>query len=249
MVESGGYGAGIAAAAGTGEHPSTGENPSTGGNPRLRIPDAAQRDDLGAFVARAVRLDQQIVVRLKNRAGPGEGPEDDVVEAWVATPFDVLATRAVAGSVVPSDATVSGNELLAELAVVGGAELNAGTPRDLQWRSALPTTGGWQAVDELPATVVAELADSGIALARENAGPHGTPPASLLDQTVLTVSGSDTTVKIPLRCLFALSGMGFIGTNGSDEIVRVSATDSWLRIDARFGAVVRRRHALLPLLV
>jgi hypothetical protein len=29
----------------------------------------------------------------------------------------------------------------------------------------------------------------------------------------------------------------------------VTATDAWLRIDARFGAVVRRRHALLPLLV
>jgi hypothetical protein len=32
-------------------------------------------------------------------------------------------------------------------------------------------------------------------------------------------------------------------------MVRISATDAWARIDARFGAVVRRRHALLPLLV
>ena len=46
-------------------------------------------------------------------------------------------------------------------------------------------------------------------------------------------------------CLFALSGMGFLG--GDD--VRITATDSWLRIDARFGAVVRRRHSMLPLLV
>ena len=35
----------------------------------------------------------------------------------------------------------------------------------------------------------------------------------------------------------------------ADEQVKVTATDAWLRIDARYGAVVRRRHALLPLLV
>ncbi|MQA08838.1 MAG: hypothetical protein GEU98_09895 [Pseudonocardiaceae bacterium] len=206
------------------------------------IADPAERDDLGAFVARAVRLDGQIVVRLKNRA-------EGMLEAWVATPFDVLATRAVSGWVRPADSTVSGNELLAELAVVGGDQLNAGSPQDLLWRSALPPGNGWRVVDELPASVVSDLADSGIALARENTGPQGTPPASLLDQTVLTVTDQDHEVKVPLRCLFALSGMGFVGTNGADETVRVSATDSWLRIDALFGAVVRRRHALLPLLV
>lgn len=208
----------------------------------LHIPDPAERDDLGAFVARAVRLDGDIVVRMKMRA-------ENALEAWVATPFDVLATRTVAGSVRPSDSTVSGNELLAQLAVVAKEQLDAGPPMDLRWRSGLPPGAGWQTVDELPASVVAELADSGIALARENTGPHGTPPASLLDQTVLTVSDRDVAVKVPLRCLFALSGMGFVGTNAADEMVRVSATDSWMRIDARFGAVVRRRHALLPLLV
>jgi hypothetical protein len=60
-------------------------------------------------------------------------------------------------------------------------------------------------------------------------------------------------VKVPMRCLFALSGMGFLvadnGTADSDETIRVTATDSWLRLDARYGAVLRRRHALLPLLV
>jgi hypothetical protein len=56
-------------------------------------------------------------------------------------------------------------------------------------------------------------------------------------------------VGVPLRCLFALSGMGFVGGHAAAETVRVSATDSWLRLDARYGAVLRRRHALLPLLV
>jgi hypothetical protein len=210
--------------------------------PELFVPDADERDDLGAFVARSVRLDQQAVVRLRGRAG-------DLVDAWVATPFDVLATRTVRGQVRPDDVTVSGNELLAALAVVGGERLDPGPPRDLMWRAALPPPGGWLVVDELPMRIVADLADRGVEVARANPGPRGSAPTSLLDQNVLTVSGAGLAVKVPMRCLFALSGMGFLADGDDDHIVRVTATDSWLRLDARYGAVVRRRHALLPLLV
>jgi hypothetical protein len=210
--------------------------------PELTFADQSERDDLGAFVARAVRLDGQAVVRLRNRDGGR-------VDAWVVTPFDVLATRTVLGAVEPGDMTVSGNELLAALAVSRADRVDPGRPQDMQWRSALPPQAHWQVVEEqLPAKVVADLTDRGLEVARENVGPHGTPPASLLDQTVLTVTGDGLEVKIPMRCLFAMSGMGFVGS-GEDEHVRITATDAWLRIDARFGAVVRRRHALLPLLV
>jgi hypothetical protein len=202
----------------------------------------SERDDLGAFAARAVRLDGLTVVRLRAREG-------GLIDAWVATPFDVLATRTVRGEVAPDDVTVSGNELLAALSVVRGDRIDPGRALDLQWRSALPPEARWQTVDLLPARVLAELADRGLAVARENVGPQGTPPASLLDQNVLTVTGDGLEIKVPLRCLFAMSGMGFLGNNEEGEQVRVTATDSWLRIDARYGAVVRRRHALLPLLV
>ncbi|GDY32343.1 hypothetical protein [Gandjariella thermophila] len=212
--------------------------------PELVFADRAERDDLGAFVARAVRLDALAAVRLRNR----EAGEGYLVEAWVATPFDALVTRTVAGRVSPPDVTVSGNELLAGLTVMRGDRVDPGPARDILWRSALPPLSGWQPVDTLPAPVVSDLADRGIAVARENTGPQGTPPASLLDQEVLTVSGGGLAVKVPLRCLFALSGMGFVGQGEADEVVRVSATDAWLRMDARYGAVVRRRHALLPLL-
>lgn len=210
--------------------------------PRLFVPDPADRDDLGAFVARSVRLDQQAMVRLRGRP-------DGVVEAWVDTPFDVLATRSVPGEVRPADVTVSGNELLAALAVVGGEQLDPGPPRDLFWRAALPPAAGWQVVDELPVRVVSELADRGLEVARRNPGPRGSAPTSLLDQHVLTVSGGGLDVPVPMRCLFTLSGMGFLTAEDDAETVRVTATDSWLRLDARFGAVLRRRHALLPLLV
>ena len=50
--------------------------------PELVLADAAERDDLGAFAARAVRLDGQSVVRLRNR-------NEELLDAWVATiPLD-----------------------------------------------------------------------------------------------------------------------------------------------------------------
>lgn len=207
----------------------------------LHIPDGADRETLGAFVARAVRLDGQCAVRLRTRG-------EDVVEAWIVTPFEVLATRAVHGQIAPRDVTVSGNELLAALAVAPGERMDPGPARDLLWHAELPVGGQWQHIDDLPVGVVGELTDRGITLARENTGPHGTPPASLMDQTVLTVTGADLEVKIPMRCLFALSGMGFVDSSISGDVVRVTATSSWLRLDARYGAVLRRRQALLPLL-
>jgi hypothetical protein len=210
--------------------------------PELTFAEPAERDDLGTFVARAVRLDTTAAVRLRCRDG-------GLIDSWVATPFDVLATRTVAGQVQPADVTVSGSELLAALSVARSDRVDPGRARDMLWRSALPPQAHWQHVDQLPARMVAELADRGLAVAREHVGPQGTPPAALLDQTVLTVTGDGMEVTVPLRCLFAMAGMGFLGANDADEQVRVTATDAWLRIDARFGAVVRRRHALLPLLV
>jgi hypothetical protein len=92
--------------------------------PELFVPDAADRETLWAFVARAVRLDGQTAVRLRQRG-------DGVVEAWTATPFECLATRAVAGDVTPGDVTVSGNELLAALTVAGAPRMDPGPARDL----------------------------------------------------------------------------------------------------------------------
>src|SRR6185312_15625136 len=75
----------------------------------LSVPDADERGDLGAFVARVVRLDPAATARL--RAGAG------TVTAWASTPFDVLATRTVHGQIEPPDVTVSANALLTALAV------------------------------------------------------------------------------------------------------------------------------------
>jgi hypothetical protein len=205
----------------------------------LSIPDADERGDLGAFIARVVRLDPAASARL--RAGTSLGA--DTVTAWASTPFDVLATRTVHGRVDPSDVTVPANALLTALAVERSATVDPGAGGF--WPGDLPPESGWSPVDVVPAAEIDAITERGLAVARENAGPLG-PPASLLDQNVLTVSAAaGPTVRVPLRCLFALSGMGFVG---GDE-VRVSATGAWLRLDAHYGAVVRRRTLTLPLLV
>ena len=207
---------------------------------RLCVPDPDDRGDLGAFVGRVVRLDQTAVVRLLASASGR-------VTAWAATPFDVLATRSVPGRLEPGDVTTPAAALLSALSVDRADTVDPGTGG--LWQGLLPPDEGWAVVDTVPAAELEALTDRGLALAREHAGPLG-PPASLLDQTVLTVSGeaAGPPVRIPLRCLFALSGMGFIGAGEAGETVRVSATATWLRLDARYGAVVRRRITALPLL-
>ena len=204
----------------------------------LHITDPDDRGDLGTFVGRVVRLDQTAAVRLL-------GSASGRVTAWASTPFDVLATRSVPGTLEPADVTTFAAALLSALSVDRADTVDPGSGG--LWQGLLPPADGWAVADTVPAAELEGLTERGLALAREHAGPLG-PPASLLDQTVITVSGSGLDVKVPLRCLFALSGMGFLGTTEEDE-VRVTATDSWLRIDARFGAIVRRRHSMLPLLV
>ena len=100
------------------------------------MPDQVEREDLGAFVARSVRLDGQSVIRLRNRGTTGR------IDVWGATPFDALCTRSVEGEVEPADVTVSGNELLASLTVAGGPKMDPGPQRDLLWRSELPPPEG-----------------------------------------------------------------------------------------------------------
>lgn len=208
--------------------------------PRFTPADKVDRDDATAFTGRVARWDPAGPVRLRV-----DGP---LVRMWATTPFDTLVTRAVHGALVPSDITVHAGNLLSGLAVGTASDVDPGAVVDAAWRAQLPPTAGWVAVDEVPAAVLAALAEEGATNARDRPGPAGAASTALLDTEVLTVSGGGMRVVLTLRVMFALSGMGFAPAV-PDEMVRISATDAWVRIDARFGAVVRRRHALLPLLV
>lgn len=201
----------------------------------LVIPDAVVRSDLAVFVDHALRLDEAAVVRLRARS-------DGLVTAWVATGLDVLAVRAVTGQLTPGDLSCGADELARGLrSADASGRVDPGYPMDSAWRGALPPDTGFTHLDDVPAAVLTDLAQRGVGLAREHGSAHG-PPASLLDQDVLQVSSRDTSVGVPMRCVFALTAMGFMpDPPGEDEIVRVRLSPTWLRIDARFGSVYRRR--------
>ncbi len=212
----------------------------------LWLRDAAHRGDLATFVDHAMRLDDAAVIRLRARSA-------GLLTAWVATGFDVLASRVVVGRVRPDDLSVAADGLARGLSAVDDSGfVDPGFAMDSAWRGALPPESGFTHLEDLPAQVLLDLAQRGARLAKERGSSHG-PPVSLLDQEVIRVSAADVSVGLPMRCVFALTAMGFLpqspaeGAEGG-ELVRVRISPSWLRIDARFGSVYRRRaHAALVL--
>lgn len=206
---------------------------------------AAHRADLATFVDHALRLDDAAVIRIRARS-PG------LLTAWVATGFDVLASRVVAGRVRPDDMSVGADALARGLANVDATGfVDPGFAMDSAWRGGLPPESGFTHLEDIPARVVVDLARDGAQLAREQGSAHG-PPVSLLDQEVIEVSSGDVVVGLPMRSVFALTAMGFVAqsaeTIDAGEMIRVRVSPSWLRIDARFGSVYRRRaHAALML--
>jgi hypothetical protein len=212
----------------------------------LSVSDPAERENLATFLNRAQRLDPAVVVRMRRR---GEG----LVAAWVTTGFEALATRTIGAELGVDDVTVGAETVLAALALPGPIDL--GYSLDSAWRGALPPTSGFGHIDDLPARTLVELAERGADLAKEHGSSHG-PPASLLDQTVITVSADREQVQVPMRVVFALTAMDFIPHSGErtestrippGELVRVRASKTWLRLDARYGSVVRRRAGTLTL--
>ena len=211
----------------------------------LWLPDAGQRGDLATFVDRAIRLDNAAVIRVRARSGGS-------LTAWLATGFNVLASRVVAGTMRPDDLSAGADVLARGLATTNRlGYVDCGFPMDSAWRGALPPESGFAHVDDVPARAVLDLAQRGAQLAREHGSSHG-PPVSLLDQEVVRVTSPDADVGVPMRCVFALTAMGFLPPSpeavSADEIVRVRILPTWLRIDARFGSVYRRRgHPALVL--
>jgi hypothetical protein len=200
----------------------------------LSVPDADDRAALADVVARVVRLDPAAAVRL--RAAPGH------VLAWGPTPFDVLVSASVAGELEPGDVTVMGSDLLAALSVVAAPVLDPGRPVDDRWRGAVPEAVEWRAAGEIAAVDAETLAAEGIASARAG-DPSGAPSAALLDATACEVAG----VRIPMRCLLALAGMGW-PTGGEPLLVALSTDGAWMRLGTSGpgdAAIVRHRRPRL----
>jgi len=74
--------------------------------------------------------------------------------------------------------------------------VDPGFAMDSAWRGALPPDSGFVHLDDVPARVVLDLAQRGVALAKEHSSAHG-PPASLLEQEVVAVRSGGTRSAFP----------------------------------------------------
>lgn len=195
---------------------------------------------LRALLTRAMGLDASASVRLRQH-------DDASAEVFVTTPFEVVASRRVEGTVGRDGAVVSAQSLLDALEtspdpdLLGeSVELQLGPARDPSWPGALPPQDGFVEIDSLPVTVVRELADQGQQLARQFSGPMG-PPSSLLNQTVITVENGEDKVEIPMRMIFACTNLGlipgFAAPMNVPRHLRVAGKGRWVRVDAPFGSV------------
>src|SRR5689334_5614929 len=156
----------------------------TGPERGIWLDDATHREDLTTFTERVMRLDEAAVIRLRERAG-------GFVVAWVATGFDVLASRVVRGRIRPGDLSAAADALSTGLTAMDrSGYVDPGFPMDSAWRGALPPPTGFVHLDDVPARAVLELARRGTALVKEHSSAHG-PPASLLDQEVVSVTSGD----------------------------------------------------------
>ncbi|WP_051198653.1 hypothetical protein [Gordonia shandongensis] len=213
----------------------------------------SDRTDLNAFVQRARRVDDSGVMRAAVRS-------DGRIGLWVRTGFDVLATRSILGEVEPSDAICDVGALAASLAA-GDDPVGIGFALPGAWQGALPGENGFVHLDDVPARDVVDLARRGAVVARDESGALG-PASSLLDQDVLTVTGSDDVdagpARVTMRAVFALTSMGFVRDASGQEItdespldaidpaepIRVRSSPAWVRVDARFGSVYQRQSVL-----
>lgn len=217
----------------------------------LIVAAASDRGDAAAFVARASRVDDSGVIRLKQR-------DDGRVGLWVRTGFDVLATRSVFGTVDPSDVVADVGAMAASLA--GDDDpVSLGFALPAAWRGALPGAGGFTHLDDVPARELIDVARRGTRVARDESGALG-PASSLLDQEVIEVTSeaADQSAAITMRAVFALTAMGFVRDARGHEIsedspleaiaenepVRVRVSPAWVRVDARYGSVYQRQAVL-----
>lgn len=215
------------------------------GSSGLAVPDPSDRDDLRTLLRRLLKLDEATVVRVTESG-------DGLLRIWARTPFGPLVARGAGGASPGGDLVIAADHLLTELDVLPSGDrdglLDPGMPMTSSWQGLLPPTDGFALVEEVPAQVLLDLAESGRDAARETSGPAGLPP-SLLDQVALTV-GADTAspVGVDMRTVFSLATCGFIpersGRAPEGELVRVSVRGPWVRLDARFGSAFRRPDSL-----
>ena len=148
----------------------------------LWLDDAAHREDLSTFVDRALRLDDAGGDPVAGTCGWSGGRlgAQRVSTCWPAGWWAAGCARRTCPPVPTRwPARCRGWTVR--------AIVDPGFAMDSAWRGVLPPETGFVHLDDVPARAVLDLAQRGVALAKEHSSAHG-PPASLLDQEVVAVS-------------------------------------------------------------
>lgn len=206
----------------------------------------------GAVMKRALVMDPGALVRL---SAVGERSTD----LFISTPLGCVASVRVPGQVGGAgagDSASAGTVAYASeaLGAIVGFEpgqqtLDLGADMDLMWVGSLPPQQGFELIDTVPGDVLRGLHADMATENEANSGPMGIA-RSLLEQQVLTVQrteSSDATASVALegRTIAALGGLRLVPEPGEKlrdyDYVRVSASGSWIRVDALVGSVYAPR--------
>lgn len=214
----------------------------------------------GAVMKRALVMDPGALVRLN----PVRERSTDL---FISTPLGCVASVRIPGQVGGAGSTggaasagtvaYASDALGAIVAFEPGQQaLDLGADMDLMWVGSLPPQQGFELIDTVPGDVVRRLHADMATENEANSGPMGIA-RSLLEQQVLTVQrtdvadgsaeGNDATASVALegRTIAALGGLRLVPEPKEKlrdyDYVRVSASGSWIRVDALVGSVYAPR--------
>lgn len=195
-----------------------------------------------AVATRVLKMDSGAMVRFVAVA-------DGATDLVFATPLGCVVTQRIHATVSDDGAVVQADPLPALFSELTGRIDDAdatgqvvipGGRMDMLWTGTVPPATGWTVVDTVPGAEVRALFDRLQAEAETHSGPAGLPP-SLLDQPLLRLTSRTQTgiIDIPGSVIAAIGSLGLV-TEPPEELrrhdhIRVSATGSWIRIDALFG--------------
>lgn len=196
----------------------------------------------GAVMKRALVMDPGALVRLST---VGERSTD----LFISTPLGCVASVRVPGQAGGTGTVAYASDALETIVAFepGQQTLDLGADMDLMWVGSPPPQQGFELIDTVPGDVVRGLHADMATENEANSGPMGIV-RSLLEQQVLTVQrGNDATASVALegRTIAALGGLRLVPEPGEKlrgyDYVRVSASGSWIRVDALVGSVYAPR--------
>ena len=196
----------------------------------------------GAVMKRALVMDPGALVRL---SAVGERSTDP----FISTPLGCVASVRVPGQVGGAGTVAYASDALETIVAFepGQQTLDLGADMDLMWVGSPPPQQGFELIDTVPGDVVRGLHADMATENEANSGPMGIA-RSLLEQQVLSVQrGNDATASVALegRTIAALGGLRLVPEPGEKlrdyDYVRVSASGSWIRVDALVGSVYAPR--------